>query len=487
VAFEDRTALLASNTPCRSYGVTIFDVDGDGRPEILVNAADTPNLILKLEADGLFHDVAPPAFAAPLASSLCTAVGDFLGTGAPCLYTLNTEAFAGPKRQRDSLFVRRSGACDPLHFADLSHLDTSRGNPHAGRSVVACDLDGDGRHHFYVPGYGGPAKLFEFNTERGRVVETAVKRGLAGPGSEGDAGRARGVVAAPLVSERSLDLLCTMDEGPHRLFARTRGGRYRDVAADVGIDSPVLDGRGVATCDLQGDGRLSLVVCHWDAKTSILAQTSPARFEDRTPPFLRSSAKYRNVVVADFDNDGFDEVFLNSWDGPNRMIRYLGHDGWEDVDLGGCAFELFQGTGSAVGDLDGDGLLECYVSNGEKEGQVNLLFGARQAGFGWLRVLPLTRAGFPALGARVRLELSRDGRRGPQRWARTRVVCGGSGYLSQMEPVAHFGIGGDAVVEAVDIMWPGDGHTASRVRLERPVQRNTTLVVPPPAQGATRP
>jgi hypothetical protein len=35
-----------------------------------------------------------------------------------------------------------------------------------------------------------------------------------------------------------------------------------------------------------------------------------------------------------------------------------------------------------------------------------------------------------------------------------RVIDGGSGYLCQMEPVAHFGLGAVRAVESVSVTWP---------------------------------
>ena len=68
LTFDDATSALGSNEPCRTYGVSIFDVDGDGVPEIIVNAADKNNVILKrktADSGSDFEDVAPPEFAAP--------------------------------------------------------------------------------------------------------------------------------------------------------------------------------------------------------------------------------------------------------------------------------------------------------------------------------------------------------------------------------------------------------------------------------------
>jgi hypothetical protein len=125
------------------------------------------------------------------------------------------------------------------------------------------------------------------------------------------------------------------------------------------------------------------------------------------------------------------------------------------------------GTGAAVCDIDGDGVLELLVSRGEKGAQPLAVFRARAAHPNWLRVRPLTRFGAPARGAVVRAEYG--GR------VRAKGICGGSGYLCQMEPVAHFGLGELTAVERVTVTWP-DG---AGVVLLNP-GGNRTVTVPYP-------
>ena len=59
-----------------------------------------------------------------------------------------------------------------------------------------------------------------------------------------------------------------------------------------------------------------------------------------------------------------------------------------------------------------------------------------------------------------------------------RVIDSGSGYLCQMEPVAHFGLGSDNQVAEVTVEWP-DG---ARVVLDRP-DADQVLDVPYPLEG----
>lgn len=74
----------------------------------------------------------------------------------------------------------------------------------------------------------------------------------------------------------------------------------------------------------------------------------------------------------------------------------------------------------------------------------------------WLRVIPRTRFGAFARGAKVVLFTRRSG-------AHLRIIDGGSGYLCEMEPVAHFGLGelgGQGAASTPSLPWhsPGQGH-----------------------------
>ncbi|MFC7137242.1 CRTAC1 family protein [Halobaculum litoreum] len=142
----------------------------------------------------------------------------------------------------------------------------------------------------------------------------------------------------------------------------------------------------------------------------------------------------------------------------NRLFRKTA-DGWASTDVGAAREPDGLGTGAAVADADGDGALELLVVHGELSAQPLTLYDVPGATDNdWLRVRPTTQYGAPARGATVTVETPS--------WTRTKVVCAGSGYLCQMEPVAHFGLG-DERAERLTVRWP-DGHEAT---LERPAER----------------
>lgn len=174
----------------------------------------------------------------------------------------------------------------------------------------------------------------------------------------------------------------------------------------------------------------------------------------------------RTVIAADFDNDGYEELFFNNIGEPNRLFARRDRT-WKSLDTGDAWEPDGLGTGAAVTDLDGDGILELFISHGESGAAPMTLYSTAANNNAWLRVMPLTAQGAPARGAIITLV-------GEERTQR-RAIDAGSGYLCQMEPVAHFGLGENSGVQRIEIRWC-DGATAT---IESP-QANQLLRVPYP-------
>jgi len=212
-------------------------------------------------------------------------------------------------------------------------------------------------------------------------------------------------------------------------------------------------GRGTAILDANGDGLLDIVYGNWNGPHRLYIQerdseTHCPKFVDKAPAAMASPTRIRTVIVADFDNDGYEEIFWNNIPGNNKLFRKLATDAdWTQVNIGDALEPNGYGTGAAVGDFDGDGRLELVIAHGESASQPLSYFRPKfGVGNHYLRVLPMTAQGAPARGAKVSL---RAGGR-----MQTRVIDAGSGYLCQMEPVAHFGLGGLTVVDSITVTWP---------------------------------
>lgn len=441
--FTNKSKFLLDNPTQLNYGIAVTDVDGDGSFELFVAGFNGPNLVLKYNGKG-FVDIADTTLADAQCRAVGVATGDIDGDGREEIYVLNTAISADGKPFGD--FARQSQGCSDRLFdyqdgkwVDLFSLPENQGvlNQGVGCSVICLDRQGNGKYGFFVANYGEPMRLYELD-EQGRLVDVAPMAGL------NLMTKGRSIIALPLVSER-MDIYAVNEEGPNFLFRNRGDGTFREIAEAAGVSDRYENGRGLVSLDVDGDGRFDLVYGNWEGPHRMYLQTEPGHFHEVAPAEMAVPSRIRTIIAADFDNDGYEELFFNNIGEPNRLFaRQQGS--WSRVDIGDAWEPDGWGTGAAVADLDEDGQLALFIAHGESVAQPLTLYSPSQSSNSWLRVLPLTNQGAPARGATVTLV----GEKRSQR----RAIDTGSGYLCQMEPVAHFGLGDEQVVKKVEVCWP---------------------------------
>jgi hypothetical protein len=163
---------------------------------------------------------------------------------------------------------------------------------------------------------------------------------------------------------------------------------FTDVAREAGLQMSFTSGNewskkyiieangsGVAFLDYDNDGRQDIFLVNGSRLEGFRDGAAPTnhlyrnvgggRFEDVTHSAgLAHSGWGNGVCVADFDNDGFDDMYVTYW-GSNVLYRNNGKGGFEDATrragVGGSGKEW--SSGCTFLDYDRDGHLDLFVTS----------------------------------------------------------------------------------------------------------------------------
>jgi len=462
--FTDVARAAGVALPGWGVGTCVADFDGDGWQDLYVTGVGRNRLYRNL-GDGTFEDVAPGV----------GVEGGGWSTGC---------GFADYDRDGDlDLFVSRYVQMDLDHLPEFGSGKTCQYRGIA----VQCGPRG-------LP---GTSDLLYRNEGGGRFTEVGRLAGVEDP--EGYYGL--GVAWLDFDADGWPDLFVANDANPNFFYVNRKDGTFEEMAFPLGLavseDGGEQGSMGVAVGDYRNEGRFSLFVTNFAEEYNALYGHRGGYFTDDS--FRSASAPTSLPYVGwgtaffDYDNDGWlDLIAVNGHVYPQlatanlgasasyRQRRLLYHnrgDGsFEEVAAraGGVFVEERVSRGLAVGDLDNDGRLDLVINDLDGRAQVLRNEGV---GGGWLLV-ELRGAGgnTDAIGAVITLRSGKS--------VQTRLVRSGTSYLSQDDMRQHFGLGGAAVVDEIEVRWP-DGTTTKREKV--PANQILKIEQPPPRPAAPDP
>ncbi len=274
-----------------------------------------------------------------------------------------------------------------------------------GGGVALFDYDNDGwLDIFLVNGWGlrgfpkgqEPTHRLYRNNHQGTFTDVTEKAGLVRHGW------GQGACVGDYDNDGFLDLFVTA-YGQNALYHNNGDGTFTDVTRQAGLLQPEEQwNSGAAFLDYNRDGNLDLFVSHYvgykygltlyDSNPSLVGEQSPVlygvaglektrntlygnngdgTFTDvsKEAGLLKAEPAYGfTPLVADFDNDGWPDIYVADDSTPSLLFRN-NHDGTfsETGLLAGVAFDANgrpqAGMGADAGDYDGDGLLDIIKTN----------------------------------------------------------------------------------------------------------------------------
>jgi hypothetical protein len=184
--------------------------------------------------------------------------------------------------------------------------------------------------------------------------------------------RGGGAIMDDFDNDGLLDIVATsMDPGMPMAFYRNRGdGTFEDRSQAAGLQNQ-LGGLHCVQTDYNNDGWLDIYVCRGGMtgvpqRHSLLRNNGDGTFTDVTKEAgLATPIDGQVAVWADYDNDGFLDLFVGGESTRSRLYHNRGDGTFEEVALrAGVANEGQMCKGANWGDYDGDGYPDLYVSNG---------------------------------------------------------------------------------------------------------------------------
>lgn len=338
-------------------GVALFDYDGDGLLDVfLVNGAALAdpmpagrhpdksdprywNRLYRNLGNFRFTDVTEKAGVQGHSYGMGAAVGDYNNDGRPDLYVTNFGR---------NILYRNNGD------GTFSDVTQKAGLAIGGwtTSAVWFDYDNDGFLDLFVCSF----------------VEFSLKNNVFC----GDNRLGRKYYCIPRVFKPT----------PSLLFHNNRDGTFTEVSRGTDIARAFGKALGVVATDINNDGRMDLFVANDTVQNFLFINRGKNQWEElalAAEVGFSANGQARSgmgVDAADFDNDGWEDLFVANVD--QEMFSLYRNNGDEtfrdDAHAHGIAqaTRLLSGWGLKFFDFDNDGLIDLFLANGHPDDMIEM-------------------------------------------------------------------------------------------------------------------
>jgi hypothetical protein len=426
--FTDVTSRAGLDVELYGMGVAVGDYNNDGYPDILVTCVGQ-NRLFRNTGKGTFVDVTNAA-----------------GLGKREGFSTSALWFDYDRDGLLDLFV-----CNYVKWS----LEAD----------IFCSLDGKHKSYCTPEAYRGATCWLFHNRGNGTFEDVTATSGVFDSSS-----KSLGVALLDENRDGWPDLLVANDTQPNKLYRNQHNGTFKDAAVEAGIafssEGKARAGMGVDVADFDNSGTSGVAITNFDNEMIGLYRLSGKSFEDIAPQSGVGIASRNSLGFGcsflDVNLDGWldfavanghidetvrnirgnvgyaqpPQLFLNGGKGTFREVAADAGEGFDRPKVG---------RGLAYGDFDRDGDLDLLITT--NNGPAYLYRNDQLAGNRSIRFqLVGTKSNRDAIGATVRIVAGG--------MAQSRVVKGGSSYLSQSELPVTFGVEKHDRIDRVVIDWP---------------------------------
>jgi len=471
-------------------GCAFLDYDADGWQDILlVNGMDWPGhkrqhstlRLYRNNRNGTFMDVTKSAGLDIEMYGMGVAVGDYNNDGFPDIFITCVGQSRLFRNTGQGTFVdvtRASGLLGRQGFStsalwfdydrdgllDLFVCNYVRWSP---EHDVFCSLDGSHKSYCTPEAYRGDTCWLFHNRGNGTFEDVTATSGIFDSSS-----KSLGVAMLDYDQDGWPDLLVANDTQPNKLYRNLHNGKFKDVAVEAGLafstEGKARAGMGVDVADFDNSGTPGVAITNFDNEMIGLYRAAKLGVYDDVAMAAGTGAASKSslgfgCLFLDIDLDGYldlavanghidetvrnirgnvgyaqpPQLFLNQRDGKFHEVASMIDGGFGKPKVG---------RGLAYGDFDGDGDLDILLTTNNGPAYLYRNDISAPSRYRMRFHLQGVHSNRDGIGALVRIFY--DGQ------LQSRMVRGGSSYLSQSEMALTFGLGQRDKIDRVVIDWP---------------------------------
>ena len=474
VRYTDVGPLYGVDKLDRGRGSAWGDYDLDGDLDLFTTGIHTTHALYRNEAGDGFTDVARDIGLEDHRGGWGASCADYDNDGDLDLY-VSRDAWEGGTP--NSLYQNQAGA----GFVEVSR-QAGVEDPDASFTHTWGDYDNDGFLDLYVAegvtGDGTPNKLF-YNQGDGTFEDRAAEAGVD------HTGKTLGVAFGDYDNDGDLDLYVSNVGGPNALYRNEADGAFTDITGPAGVSQPDAGSYVTFFFDYDADGDLDLFVSAFAYYNSFVeSQVIGYASGPNAPHLYRNDGDDHFIDVAagtclsrsvgsmgagfgDIDYDGFIDLYLSNGGPnfprlePNILYRNKAGEGFADITQSAGVGHIGKGHGVSMADYDADGDLDLYAGvGGHYPGDLwhNSLYRNEGHENHYLIVeVEGTATNRSAIGAHVRVRAGD--------YVQIAEISSGNGFGCTNSLPMEIGLGKRTRVDTVEVRWPS-GKIERRIDLD---------------------
>jgi len=406
----------------RVTSISVADVNHDNWPDLFLSVVYGSNLLLTNNGHGMFTRVNPNPVASGSQASASAAWGDYDNDGRP-------DIFVSVNGQANDLLYHHDGK--NLVKIGAGSIVNSGGN---GNGCAWADYDNDGFLDLYVCNSDQNNFLYHNNGDGTfkRIMTNSIVL---------NTGNSQGCAWADYDNDGYPDLFVAKGGVNNALYHNDKKGNFTLMAS-----APMSKeaGGGGLWFDYNNDGLLDLLVVNYNAKSFLYANKGDGTFAKITTNALVSDVlSGTGAAAADYDNDGYPDIFMTQFGGPNILFHNNGDGTFTKVPAGSASTDGGECTSPVWVDANNDGFPDLLLPN--YRGNAGYFYLNNGNSNHWITVVCDGRvSNRSAIGTKVRVKATIGGKT----FWQTREV----GFQSDLR--TGFGLGDAADVEVLRVEWP---------------------------------